>query len=141
MKYFIISTLCTSLLLFYSCDDKTSSPPSENKSKNSSVISIKPKLARHFATVDSTITFNNLNILLRISQRVVPEEATKVILKNDTIYCNQSYVDIMVYIDKKYSISKRFDKSTYEWLIDEPLDSVVWGHKGIDSVTRSGIYV
>ena len=141
MKYFIISTLCTSLLIFYSCDFKTSSPPAENKSKNSSVISIKPELARHFATVDSTVIFNNLSILLRISQRVVPEEATKVILKNDTIYCNQSYLDITVYIDKKNFISERFDKPTYEWLIDEPLDSVVWGHKGIDSVTSSGIYV
>lgn len=141
MKYFIISTLCTSLLIFYSCDFKTSSPPSENKSKNSLVISIKPKLARHFATVDSTVIFNNLSILLRISQRVVPEEATKVILKNDTIYCNQSYLDIKVNIDKKNFISERFDKPTYEWLIDEPLDSVVWGHKGIDSLTRSGIYV
>lgn len=141
MKYFIISTLCTSLLILYSCDVKTSSPPAENKSKNSSVINIKPKLARHFVTVDSTVIFNNLNILLRISQRVVPEEATKVILKNDTIYCNQSYLDITVYIDKKNFISERFGKPTYEWLIDEPLDSVVWGHKGIDSVTSSGIYV
>jgi hypothetical protein len=141
MKYFIISTLFTSLLIFYSCDVKTSSPPAENKSKNSSVISIKPKLARHFATVDSTVIFNNLSILLRISQRVVPEEATKVILKNDTIYCNQSYLDITVYIDKKNFISERFDKPTYEWLVDEPLDSVVWGHKGIDSVTSSGIFI
>jgi len=141
MKYFIISSLFTALLIFYSCDFKTSSPPAENKSKNSSVISIKPKLARHFATVDSTVIFNNLSILLRISQRVVPEEATKVALKNDTIYCNQSYLDITVYMDKKNFISERFGKPTYEWLIDEPLDSVVWGHKGIDSVTSSRIYV
>lgn len=141
MKYFIISTLCTSLLIFYSCDVKTSRVPENKKSKDSSVISIKPKLARHFATVDSTVIFNNLSILLRISQRVVPEEAIKVILLKDTIYCNQSYLDITVYIDKKNFISERFDKPTYEWLIDEPLDSVVWGHKGIDSVTSSVIYV
>lgn len=126
------------LIFIFSCSEKRAPVNVEQKS---SVISIKPKLARHFATVDSTVLFNNLSIKLDISQRVVPDEATKVIIKDDTIYCNQSYMDITVYIDKKNFISERFGKPTYEWLIDEPLDSVVWGHKGIDSVTSSGIYI
>lgn len=126
------------LIFIFSCSEKRAPV---NVNQKSSVISIKPKLARHFATVDSTVLFNNLSIKLDISQRVVPDEATKVIIKDDTIYCNQSYMDITVYIDKKNFISERFDKPTYEWLIDERLDSVVWGHKGIDSVTSSGVYV
>lgn len=137
-KSSFIFSIVVLLIFIFSCNEQHAP---EKFSQNSSVISIKPKLARHFATVDSTVVFNKLSIKLDISQRVVPDEATKVIIKYDTIYCNQSYMDITVYIDKKNLIRERFDKPTYEWLIDEPLDSVVWGHKGIDSVTSSGVYV
>lgn len=139
------SLLCVFLLmLLLNCNEaqrKSKVIINNQTNKSTTSFNIKPTLKRHGARVDSTIKFNNNTYTLVMYQRVVKEEAVKMYLNDDTIYCNQSQVELFFYKNHQELLSSGFKRSTFEWLLNEKCDSLVWGHKGIDSVTNDGIFV
>jgi glutaredoxin-related protein len=138
MKYFIILSLITSIFVLCSCDIKTSSTSPKSISKDSSVVSLKTVFTRQ---IDSTLVFKNENYSYKFSQLIIKEEALKVQFGDDTIYCNRENIDLIILKNSEYFVSQRYTTSIFELMLDEPLDSVVWGFTGIDSLTANGVYV
>jgi hypothetical protein len=144
MKQLLLIVFTLSTIIFFNCNN-TNLKPAENlkiKSVNTTKnFSIKPLLKRHAARVDSTIKFGSNIYKLMMYQRLVKEEAVKICLDDDTIYCNQSQIELNFYKNNEMLVMAGFKKTTFERLLDEKKDSLVWGHKGIDSVTNDGIFV